>query len=61
MRLVLANATKGAARSHADLGHQATVSRPISWAMLLAGEKLTPSGMAGVGFCGLLCVLRFVF
>ena len=34
---VLASALKGAARSHADGGYQATVCRLGSWAMLLAG------------------------
>ena len=36
---VLACALKGAVWSHADVGNQATVCRPVSWAMLLAGES----------------------
>ena len=57
---VIASALKGAVRSHADVGNQATVRRLISWGMLLAGEAWFPRGALGVGFCGLLCVLRFV-
>ena len=37
---VITSALKGAARSHAEVGNQATVRRPVSWAMLLAGETL---------------------
>ena len=44
---VLACALKGAARSHADVGDQATVRRPLAWAMLLAGESLIPSWGTG--------------
>ena len=40
---VIASALKGAARSHAEMGNQATVRRPVSWAMLLAGETLIPA------------------
>ena len=39
---ILADALKGAAGSHADAGNQAPVRRPVSWAMLLAGETLIP-------------------
>ena len=38
----LTNVLEGATRSHADAGNQATVRRPVSWAMLLAGETLIP-------------------
>ena len=56
----LARALKGAARSHADVDNQAAVRRPVSWAMLLAGETLIPAWRNGVAFCGSLYVLRFV-
>ena len=38
----LSSALKDAARSHAEVGSQATVRRPVSWAMLLAGETSIP-------------------
>ena len=44
---VIASALKGAARSHAEVGNQATVRRPVSWAMLLAGETLIPAWRNG--------------
>ena len=40
---VIASALKGAARPHAGVSSQATVRRPVSWAMLLAGETLNRS------------------
>ena len=40
---VTASTLKGAARSHADEGNQATVRRPISSVRLLAGEAIFPS------------------
>ena len=40
---VLASALKRASRSHADVGNQAAVRRPVLWAMLLAGETLIPA------------------
>ena len=59
---VLACALKGAARSHADVGNQATVRRPVSWAMLLAGESLIPSWGTGgrvlwLALCASFCFL----
>ena len=57
---VFASALKGASRLHADAGSQATVRRPITWLVLLAGEALFPRGAPGGGFCGLPCVHRFV-
>ena len=39
---VIASAFDGAARSHVEVGNQATVRRPLSWGMLLAAEKLIP-------------------
>ena len=58
---VIACALKGAARSHADVGNQATVRRPVSWAMLLAGESLIPSWGTGSGpvACSV-CVVLFL-
>lgn len=44
---VLASALKRAARSHDDAGNQASVRRPISWVMLLAGESLVPTWRTG--------------
>ena len=38
---------KGAARSHADAGNQATIRRPVSWEMLIAGEKLISTRQTG--------------
>ena len=40
---VIASALQGAAHSHAEVGNQATVRRPVSWAMLLAGETFIPA------------------
>ena len=37
---VIASALKGAARPHAGVSNQATVRRPVSWAMLHAGKTL---------------------
>ena len=37
---VLGKALKGAARSHADAGNQATVRWPVSWERFIAGEKM---------------------
>ena len=59
---VIANALKGAARLHADVGSQATVRRSVSWDMLLAGEKLIPPWRAGgrvlwVALCASFCLL----
>ena len=59
---VIANALKGAARLHADVGNQATVRRPVSWGMLLAGEKLIPTWRAGgrvlwLALCASFCLL----
>ena len=59
---VLASALKRAARSHADVGNQAAVRQPISWAMLLAGETLIPAlGNGGhvlwLALCASLCFL----
>ena len=59
--LVIASALKDAARSHAEVGNQATVRRPVSWAMLLAGETLILLGGTGGACCGLRCVRRFIF
>ena len=39
----IASTLHDAARSHAEVGNQATVPRPLSWAMLLAGETLIPA------------------
>ena len=36
---VLGNAPKGSARSHADAGNQATVRRPVSCEMWIAGDN----------------------
>ena len=44
---VVTSALKGAARSHADVGNQAAVRRPVSWAMLLASETLIPAWRNG--------------
>ena len=41
--LVLTSAFKGAACSHADVGSQPAVRRPVSWAMSFAGETLIPA------------------
>ena len=59
---VIANAFKGAARLHADVGNQATVQRPVSWDMLLAGENLIPTWRAGgrvwwLALCASFCPL----
>ena len=59
---VIANALKDAARMHADVGNQATVRRPVSWDMLLAGEKLIPTWRAGgrvlwLALCASFCLL----
>jgi len=59
---VLACALKGAARSHADVSNQATVRRPLSWGMLLAGETLVPSWGTGgrvlwLALCASFCFL----
>ena len=59
---VIANALKGVARLRADVGNQATVRRPVSWDMLLAGEELIPTWRAGsrvlwVALCGSFCLL----
>ena len=40
---VIAGALKAAARSNAEVDIQATVRRPVSWAMLLAFESLIPA------------------
>ena len=44
---VIARARKGAARSHIEVDNQATVRRPVSLAMLLAGETLIPAKSNG--------------
>ena len=44
---VIASALKGAACSHAEVGNQVTVRRPVSWAMLFAGETLIPAWRNG--------------
>ena len=44
---VWGNALKGATRSHADAGNQATVRRPVSWEMSIAGEKLISTLQTG--------------
>ena len=59
---VIANALKGTARLHADVGNQATVRRPVSWDMLLAGENLIPTWRAGgrvlwLALCASFCLL----
>ena len=59
---VLGNALKGAARSHADAGNQATVRRPVSWEMLIAGEKLISTWRTGgrvlwLALCASFCFL----
>ena len=59
---VIDNALKGAARLHADVGNQATVRRPVSWDMLLAGEKRIPAWRAGgrvlwLALCASFCLL----
>ena len=59
---VIANALKGAARLHADVGNQATVRRHVSWDMLLTGEKLIPTWRAGgrvlwLALCASFCLL----
>ena len=58
---VLANALKGAARSHADVGNQAAVRRPVSWAMLLAGETLIPAWRNGGRVLWLVMCASFCF
>ena len=40
---VISSALKGATCSHDEVGNQATVRRPMSWAMFLAGETLIPA------------------
>ena len=35
------------ARSHAEVGNQATARRPVSWAALFAGETLIPAWRNG--------------
>ena len=59
---VIASALKGAARSHAYMGNQATMRRPVSWAMLLAGETFIPAWRNGgrvlwLALCALVCFL----
>ena len=59
---VVANALKGAARLHADVGNQATVRRPVSWDMQLARKKLIPTWRAGgrglrLALCTSFCLL----
>ena len=59
---VIASALKGAARSHAEVGNQATVRWPVSWAMLLASETLIPAWRNGgrvlwLAFCASFCFL----
>ena len=45
---VLRNAFKGSARSHAVVGLQPIVRRPVSWSMLLGGEHLAQTwGIGG--------------
>ena len=44
---VIAIALKGAARLHADVDNQATVRRPVSWDMPLAGEERILAWLAG--------------
>ena len=44
---VIASDVKVAAFSHAGVGNQATVRRPVSWPMLLAGETLIPAWRNG--------------
>ena len=44
---IIASVLKGAARSHANVGNQATVRKPISWWMFLAGEALITSWRSG--------------
>ena len=63
---VIASALKGAARSHAEVGNQATVRRPVSWAMLLAGKALIPAWRNGgrllwLELCASFCFLTRVF
>ena len=58
---VIASALKRAARSHADVGNQATVRWPISWEMLLAGEALIPSWRAGSWVLWLTPCASFIF
>lgn len=44
---VLASALKQVGRTDADVDHQATVRRPVSWMMLLASGTLAPSWGTG--------------
>ena len=59
----LTNVLEGATRSHADAGNQATVRRPVSWAMLLAGDTLIPVRRSGgcvlwLALCASFCLSR---
>ena len=58
---VIASAVKGAVRSHAEVGNQATVRRPVSSAMLLAREILMPAWRNGGRVLWLALCRRFGF
>ena len=60
--LVLTSAFKGAACSHADVGSQPAVRRPVSWAMLIEDETSMPAWRTRgrvlcVALCASLCFL----
>ena len=57
---VIASALKGTEFSHAEVGYQATVRRPVSWAMSIAAETLIPAWRSGgrmlwLAFCAWVC------
>ena len=59
---VIASALKGAARSHAEVGSQATVRRPVSWAIWPTGETLIHAWRNGgrvlwLALCASFCFL----
>ena len=59
---VIASVVKRAARSHVNVGNQATVRRPMSWVILLAGEKMIPAWRNGrcvlwLALCASFCFL----
>ena len=57
----IASALRGAARSHAEVSNQATVRRPVSRAMLLAGQTLIPAWRNGVRVLWLALCASFCF
>ena len=58
---VIASALKGTEFSHAEVGYQATVRRPVSWAMFLAGESIIPAGRNGGRVLSLSLCVSFCF